>query len=173
MAKVTFIDLREFRQTNSLNQQDIADLLGVSRAYVSLTEGGHSKLSRKKVDRLFDLCADPESGITGIETLVPCYFRLKEAIEYVNSTTTNNFTVSDKVLQRVKYGETDIPAPLIEALVTHCPSFSREWLVNGIGSMLADSSETNTLDALLERIVRLESQMARVVVLLEKIVEKN
>lgn len=43
------IDLKEFRKYNRLNQQELADYLGVSRGFISLVETNASKLPQSKL----------------------------------------------------------------------------------------------------------------------------
>lgn len=45
-------DLKAFRKSNDLTQQDLADILGVSRSFVAQVESGHSKLPEVYIDLL-------------------------------------------------------------------------------------------------------------------------
>lgn len=49
------VDLKEFRQVNGLKQKDLAEVLGVSRSFISLIESGFSKLPDKYLQTLLTL----------------------------------------------------------------------------------------------------------------------
>lgn len=49
------VDLKEFRQVNGLKQKDLAEVLGVSRSFISLIESGVSKLPDKYLQTLLTL----------------------------------------------------------------------------------------------------------------------
>jgi transcriptional regulator with XRE-family HTH domain len=51
-TRCEMIDLRGFRDANSLSQKDVAIYLGVSRSFVGQVEAGFSKLSQVKIDKL-------------------------------------------------------------------------------------------------------------------------
>lgn len=60
------IDLKAFRKSNHLRQDDVADYLNVTRGYISMVENGLSKLSE---DKLLSLLANTNgwdtSALTG------------------------------------------------------------------------------------------------------------
>lgn len=46
------IDIRAFRRANRLKQEELAEFLGVTRAFVSMVENGTSKLPQDKLNLL-------------------------------------------------------------------------------------------------------------------------
>ena len=49
----SFINLVAFRKKNRLTQQQVADFIGTSMAFVSLVEKGSSKLPDDKLNKLY------------------------------------------------------------------------------------------------------------------------
>lgn len=46
------IDIKQFRKRNKLKQEDLAEYLGVTRAFISMVETGASKLPTEKLNLL-------------------------------------------------------------------------------------------------------------------------
>lgn len=47
------IDLKSFRKANGLKQQDLANILGLSRSFISQVEAGYSKFPEDHLQTLF------------------------------------------------------------------------------------------------------------------------
>ena len=152
METKRLIDLAGFRKEARLRQQTIAEILGVSSAYISMVETGKTKLSRTSIDKLEEYCE-----IYGIDSgpLTPAYSRLIMAIRYHDEEMDrypepgDHYHIPDDIRDKVKYGEIDIPMNIVNDLVSHCPDMRKEWLISGIGPMIYEdlSRSSKLVDA--------------------------
>lgn len=151
-----YVNLEAFRKKNALLQQDIADLLGTSRGYISMVERGDSKLSYQKLDLLFDAALKNHWDVSD---LVPGYTRIQSVMTYLlekDASSTNSLSkhlFSSIIEERIKHGEIGINEAFADAIVKEYPEIDKVWLLNGTGKMLlTPDNKPSELEQLREEI---------------------
>lgn len=148
--------LADFRRNNGLLQQDIADYLNVSRGYVSLVENGTSKLSKNKIDKLYE---SRELKHWDTSSLIPAFYRLNALAKKI--------TLDDiPGIERVKYGETGITDVMADYIMAKVPEVNKEWLIDGKGMMFWDeggdvsaSTRHTSIKDLQRRIAKIQKEL--------------
>lgn len=172
METKRLIDLAEFRNEAGLRQQSIAQILGVSSAYISMVETGKTKLSRSSIDKLYGFCE--VSGLN-FGALIPAYGRLLAAIRYHDEEMDrypepgDHYYIPDDIYDKVKYGEIAIPENIVNELISHCPEMRKEWLASGIGPMIYEEPPRSSKPV--DVTLSLLKELSEIKVLLKQLVE--
>ena len=158
-----YVNLEAFRKRNALLQQDVADILGTSRGYISMVERGDSKLSSQKIDLLFDAAAKNHWDVSD---LVPGYSRLQSVMAYLlrkDDSSSNYFTnhlLSSVLEERIKHGEIGINEAFADAIVKQYSEIDKQWLLDGTGEMLlTPKGRTSELALLKEEVRQLKASL--------------
>lgn len=201
MDKGKIVDLAAFRVRNSLKQENLAQLLGVNRSYISQVETGACKISADKMKKIWEL---GERYGWFMDDLVPAYQRLIElwyevhafyqhftvpfcslsSAEAPNNENPRKFeeafteVISGSLLESIKLGQQGIDSKLADRVIATLPkgfSVYKQWLVSGDGPM--DETEI-LMDALIdeerERVKSvIEENKDRTLILLEKIIQQQ
>ena len=158
-----YVNLEAFRKRNALLQQDVADILGTSRGYISMVERGDSKLSSQKIDLLFDAAAKNHWDVSD---LVPGYSRLQSVMAYLlrkDDSSSNYFTnhlLSSVLEERIKHGEIGFNESCADAILQQSSETDTQWLLAGTGEMLlTPKGGPSELELLKEEVRQLKASL--------------
>lgn len=157
----SFINLVAFRKKNRLTQQQVADFIGTSMAFVSLVEKGSSKLPDDKLNKLY------LESTWDTSDLVPHFERLLKVWREYNKRNgkpsdfspledEDPFNLGSQTVYYLFYGKSGIDNEMANDITRVMPDISRDWLLNGTGEMFAAPSSVINEEriALLEERVR-------------------
>lgn len=145
-----FVNLSAFRKDNKLTQYDIADYLSTSRGFISMVESGRSQLSEDKVRKLLN-SGDDMNWTT--DSLIPHLRRIQVLSEYLScqlkdftliGNTENSdspFCLSYTEYESISLGHSPITEAIADRITYLYPQINREWLLNGKGPMIKQSSD--------------------------------
>ena len=157
------VNLEAFRKKNALLQQDVADILGTSRGYISMVERGDGKLSSQKLDLLFEAALKNHWDTSD---LVPAYSRLQSVMTYLQEKddTSNNYflahLLTSVIEEKIKHGEIGINEAFAEAIVKQYSEIDKEWLLDGTGEMLlTPKGGPSELELLKEEVRQLKASL--------------
>lgn len=178
------IDLRNFRKSNNLSQDEVANFLEVTRGFISLIETERTNLPEDKLNRLKE--EGPKMG-WDVAPLFPYATRIRKlesALEAKSNagetdfpfSTKDKFGLDDATYDKIMSGKTAINAILAGMIHLYNGDINPDWLVSGQGDMFIrkakvhDSDTTNDvlkeLHHLSDRIVSLEQKIETLIVLL-------
>jgi len=165
MEQKSFVELPLFRKMNNLSQDDMARILNVSRAYVSLVESGRSKLSREKIKIIV------ESDYLDIG-FIPAFDRIRKVEDYLQiSFKEKNPYVSPQEYELIKWGDLPINENIANAISSKYP-INYGWLISGEGEMIRYDDATTITPAeqksLDVRLAKLEEKIDKILSLLGK-----
>lgn len=155
------IDLAHFRKVNDLTQDDLAEILHVSRGYISQVETGVNNLSDEKIDYLLNY---NESSI--IDGFVPCFDRLRYLAYRLFESEREHFfkvvkgispkteeypytlkpllgVLPEETIAAIRHGRLSITDNVADTITQAFPRVNREWLIQGNGQMFSDNTEEN------------------------------
>ncbi len=165
--KEKLVDLAAFRERNGLKQEDLAQLLGVNRSYISQVEIGSCRISADKVKKIWEL-GDEYKWF--MDDFVPAYSRLSKLKQEL----TEDFAIYDlmrknrsdgstyvqrlsdfeaglekvlslTVLESIRLGQQGIDSVLADRIISvipEClPPVSREWLMTGEGAIYVERKD--------------------------------
>jgi len=135
-------NLKLFRKRNSLKQNELAELLGITRSFISMVEKDKSKLPKDKLAKLLAL-----SGANGwdVEALLPEYARLMIANKYLEDNG-KSIPLTTQTIDNLRLGEEEFSSEIAETISAAYPSINSAWLLTGEGSMLTESKESELAD---------------------------
>lgn len=201
MEKGKIVDLAAFRERNRLKQEDLAQLLGVNRSYISQVETGACKISADKMKKIWEL--SEEYGWF-IDDLVPAYQRLEELWYEVHAIYQYSFVpfcslssedvprheilrkfeegftkvISESLRESIKLGQQGIDSKLADRIIATLPkgySVYKEWLISGDGPK--DEGAIFMAAEIEEQRERdksvIENNKDRTLVLLEKVLQQQ
>lgn len=161
MDKEKLVDLAAFRGRNGLKQEDLAQLLGVNRSYISQVETGSCRISADKMKKLREVA---KTKPWFMDDLVPAYDR----IEYVYFTVRESLSfepldpheedkdyyspekqallqqferdfarvITESVRESIWLGQQGIDSTLADKIIAILPPgfrYNKEWLMTGEG----------------------------------------
>lgn len=143
IMKKSYLDLAAFRKANSINQTELAELLGVSRSFISLIETGVNKLPTEKYHRLMELAREREWRT---EELCPCLTRIKgldRALLAKGISRGGKYPLglSPSIYNSISCGRIGIDDELANEIVLDSRyasrgiNINRAWLISGEGEM--------------------------------------
>lgn len=150
------IDLALWRKQNGLAQKDVADMLHVTRAYISQVETGTNSISDSRIDYLL---FENDELFPCPYVLVPCFDRLmslnielkgKYELEYFSLVETKDYKLpllgilSEDVILNIRHGRIPITEAIADIIIRTFPLVNKEWLTTGKGNIFID----DTLDKL-------------------------
>lgn len=167
MDKEQLVDLAAFRKRNGLKQEELAQMLGVHRSYISQVETGSCKISADKMKKLWEISKTEQWFM---DDLVPALDRLNELFNYVwvsldpyneyapkgerydperevmqkKFETEFSKVVTPTVRESIALGQTGIDATLADRILAIVPprfSYDKEWLMTG--ECAVSSNETS------------------------------
>lgn len=164
------IDLATFRKKNRLTQQQVADFLGTSKAFISFVEKGSCRLPDEKIQMLVG------KSEWNTDTLVPAFTRFLLCWDEYNKKSNihkkywpledeNPFglPINGEVIG-LYYGNFGIDDAIANAILAKMPDINREWLLTGEGKMY-DSPHSvdyeNRIAALEESLEALKKTVAK------------
>ena len=169
MKTKSYLDLAAFRKANGINQAELADILGVSRSFISLIETGANKLPHDKFVLLNRVACDREWST---DELHPHLTRLKQLDKALVGRGVRRgkypLDFSASTYLSFSQGRKGIDEELADAIVNDPKYTSRyininkEWLLTGKGEMfLPETVEqlSKKLAELMERFVQIEERL--------------
>lgn len=181
-----FIDLAAFRKANNMSQEDLAELLGTSRGFISMIESGRSKLPEDKLQSIYDSAA--KNTFYFLEPLCPAYARLGELDLYLKATkqsyslldnlVIDGYRMEDALIPKniqedIRYGRIGINPPIADKICNKFPSINKEWLLYGEGTIDQPSGMSdmdlikNYFIQLIDKASKLESKIDKLTELIE------
>lgn len=155
------IDLAAFRKKNRLTQQQVADFLGTSKAFISLVEKERSRLPNEKIQMLVG------NSEWNTDALVPAFTRFLlcwDEYNKKNNIQDNYWPLEDEnpfglpitcEVIGLYYGNFGIDDAIANAILAKVPEINREWLLTGEGKMF-DSPHSGDYE---KRIAALEESL--------------
>ena len=157
----SYINLLAFRKKNRLTQQQVADFIGTTKAFISQVETGVSKLPDKKLKTLYFSPWDSNDLIPHFTRLIKAWREYnkrngRETVDLYPLEESDPFNLGSTTIYCLFYGNAGIDDEIANAIISVMPDISREWLLQGTGEMIATQITTGEVEriALLEERVR-------------------
>lgn len=144
------IDLREFRKANNLQQDDIADYLGVTKSFISQVENGKRDLPQSQLSKLLlnyhgwvttSLQKKKENPYPGGPSGMDSVGRLQKIFEIYGIDAqhlVDKMELDDpKAIYDILNGKNkDISPKLAVKIISAFPEINKRWLLTGDGDVL-------------------------------------
>lgn len=124
------INITAFRKANGLSQVQLAKILGISAAYLSILETNKDKKpSKDKIDIILGLNDYDKKDFN------PILSRLEFAIQEGRKLYGKDYTIPDaQFIDNIRYAQSGISPEWATRIANDIPTINPHWLSDGIGS---------------------------------------